>query len=907
MKKLHKLLAVLLTMILILESFAVTALATAPETEIAPEPATVPEKMLTAIQAEPAAGLIAQEETEPEESEEPEQEAEILYSGTCGEKLTWTLDSNGLLVISGKGKMTDYSSKGSPWYKLDVEKVIVESGVTSIGNYAFQRGLDAVANVTEVILPDTLLHIGEKAFIYSSIEEIYIPNSVTTIYDFAFSRCEQLKVAHISKKMTTLNEGIFDGCYSLESIVIPESITTIGFAAFRDCYALKDFSFPSKLKTIKEQAFSECRSLKVLVIPNSVTRIDRFAFTDCNSLQLVYLPNKLTTISERLFSRCVNLEAIFMPGSVTLVESGAFAFCYDFSEVYYLGTEAQFRSLRVYTDYNEALLNADWYLATIATKHPKDVTTTAGKTVTFSTASSRSNTKYQWYYLAPGSEEWVPCSGSSAKKATYSFTAKASMDGYQYCCLMTDTYGSQFTSNSALLTIVPAPTITKQPEDVMVKIGEEATVTVEAEGEELTYTWYYAAKGSSKYSKSSTTGNTYSTTMTKDRDGRKVYCVVKDKYGQSVKSETATLYRETTPLVITQQPESVTAKYGETVTLTAEATGDDVTYTWYYASKGSSKFSKTTTGKTYTTTMTKDRDGRQLYCLIKDTYGKSVKTEVVTLTIDKVPLKMIAAPESVTVKNGETATVTVEAEGDGLTYTWYYASRNSNKFTKSETKGNTYSTTMKKDLDGRKVYCVIKDTYGQSIKTDVVTLNLDKTPLVLVTAPESVTVKNGEKASVSVEAQGDGLTYTWYYASRNSNKFTKSETKGSTYSTTMNKDRDGRKVYCVIKDTYGQSIKTDVVTVYMEKTPLVIVQQPESVTVANGEAVSVTVVAEGDGLTYHWYYASATASKFTKSETKGNTYCTTMNADRDGRRLYCIIKDTYGQSVKTEVISIHMG
>ena len=214
---------------------------------------------------------------------------------------------------------------------------------------------------------------------------------------------------------------------------------------------------------------------------------------------------------------------------------------------------------------------------------------------------------------------------------------------------------------------------------------------------------------------------------------------------------------------------------------------------------------------------------------------------------------------------------------------------------------------MKKDLDGRKVYCVIKDTYGQSIKTDVVTLNLDKTPLVLVTAPESVTVKNGEKASVSVEAQGDGLTYTWYYASRNSSKFTKSETKGSTYSTTMNKDRDGRKVYCVIKDTYGQSIKTDVVTVYMEKTPLVIVQQPESVTVANGEAVSVTVVAEGDGLTYHWYYASATASKFTKSETKGNTYCTTMNADRDGRRLYCIIKDTYGQSVKTEVISIYMG
>ena len=85
-----------------------------------------------------------------------------------------------------------------------------------------------------------------------------------------------------------------------------------------------------------------------------------------------------------------------------------------------------------------------------------------------------------------------------------------------------------------------------------------------------------------------------------------------------------------------------------------------------------------------------------------------------------------------------------------------------------------------------------------------------------------------------------------------------------------------------------------------------ITQQPENVTAASGEKVTVTVVAEGDGLTYTWYYASKNSSKFSKSETKGNTYSTTMNAERDGRQLYCLIKDAYGQSVKTEVVTINM-
>jgi len=123
---------------------------------------------------------------------------------------------------------------------------------------------------------------------------------------------------------------------------------------------------------------------------------------------------------------------------------------------------------------------------------------------------------------------------------------------------------------------------------------------------------------------------------------------------------------------------------------------------------------------------------------------------------------------------------------------------------------------MKKAQDGRKVYCVVKDAYGNKIKTDTVTLKIDRTPLNLTKAPEDVTVKSGEKAEISVEAEGDGLTYTWYYTKAGEKKFTKASTTGNTYSVTMKKSLDGRKVYCVIKDAYGKKIKTDTVTIRID-------------------------------------------------------------------------------------------
>lgn len=136
-------------------------------------------------------------------------------SGTCGENITWTLDNEGTLTISGEGHMViDYGVDGTPWYSVmdDIKTVIIEDGITSIGYGAFQdcRNLTAVT----------------------------IPGSVTSIIDFAFQGCTSLTAVTIPDGVTKIGESAFYGCSSLTSITIPESVTEIGDYAFQKCDSL---------------------------------------------------------------------------------------------------------------------------------------------------------------------------------------------------------------------------------------------------------------------------------------------------------------------------------------------------------------------------------------------------------------------------------------------------------------------------------------------------------------------------------------------------------------------------------------------------------------------------------------------------------------------------------------------
>ena len=198
----------------------------------------------------------------------------------------------------------------------------------------------------------------------SSLSEIVIPSSVTSIGDGAFSRCSSLKYISIPKSVIGLNGNPFAEwkgkleCLSpnfvyeddilfnkdksriisfrnqnIKSYVIPSSVASIGDRAFSDCDSLSEIVIPSSVTSIGNSAFSSCYSLSEIVIPSSVTSIGDWAFSGCNSLSEIVIPSSVTSIGDCAFYSCDSLSEIVIPSSVTSIGNGAFAICRSLSEI----------------------------------------------------------------------------------------------------------------------------------------------------------------------------------------------------------------------------------------------------------------------------------------------------------------------------------------------------------------------------------------------------------------------------------------------------------------------------------------------------------------------------------------------------------------------------------------------
>jgi len=244
-------------------------------------------------------------------------------SGTCGANLKWKLTDEGVLTITGTGKMQDWEwGITRPWSPdSNIKQVIIGDGVTTIGDYAFSY-CEALTSIT---IPNSVTTIGRGAFdSCSSLTSITIPNSVTTIEREAFSSCSSLTSITIPNSVTTIEDYAFYSCSSLTSITIPNSVTTIGAGAFYYCRSLKSVTIPNSVTTIGGGAFESCSSLTSITIPNSVTTIGGGAFSSCSSLTSITIPNSVTTIDNDAFSSCSSLVSVTIGNSVTTIDYGAF-------------------------------------------------------------------------------------------------------------------------------------------------------------------------------------------------------------------------------------------------------------------------------------------------------------------------------------------------------------------------------------------------------------------------------------------------------------------------------------------------------------------------------------------------------------------------------------------------------
>ena len=295
--------------------------------------------------------------------------ADIVDSGTCGAEgdgsnLTWTLDREGVLTISGSGDMHGYGPSGAPWHGR-VKSAVIAEGVTSIGWYAFYD----CRSLTSVTIPGSVTSIGLYAFTsctsltgiwvaegnshYSSdvsgvlfnkdkttlvqcpgaFAAYTIPNSVTSIGADAFSYCTSLTSVTIPDSVTSIGRDAFSDCKSLTSVTIPNSVTSIGPSAFSFCTSLTSVTIPDSVTSIVNGAFAYCASLASVTIPDSVTLIDNYAFQSCTSLTSVTIPDSVTSIGGSAFFKCRSLTSVTIPDSVTSIGDNAFCSCESLTSV----------------------------------------------------------------------------------------------------------------------------------------------------------------------------------------------------------------------------------------------------------------------------------------------------------------------------------------------------------------------------------------------------------------------------------------------------------------------------------------------------------------------------------------------------------------------------------------------
>lgn len=193
-------------------------------------------------------------------------------SGTAGDKITWTLSDDSVLVVSGEGKMSDNVA----WNKDSIKKVIISDGIT---------------------------YIGEKAFFQcKNMISADIANSVEDFGKLAFAESENLQTVTFPKSMKTIPHGAFSFCKKLANFTIPYGVERIEEDAFQHCYAPKNLEIPTTVTYIGENAFEACLGLTSVVIPNSVDTIEIGAFTFCMYMKDLELGSGLKFIGSNAFT-----------------------------------------------------------------------------------------------------------------------------------------------------------------------------------------------------------------------------------------------------------------------------------------------------------------------------------------------------------------------------------------------------------------------------------------------------------------------------------------------------------------------------------------------------------------------------------------------------------------------------
>lgn len=305
--------------------------------------------------------------------------------------IEWELSKKGVLTISGKGELPDYTYTAPPWEskRKEITSIVVEEGVTGISANTFQY----CVNAKTAVLPSSLTYLGDYAFYKCrALESIVMPETLDVLGANCFDECYKLESVTVPYGVEEIPDAAFAKCMAMKSIVIPETVEEIGYSAFAGCTALKDVYYSGAQedweyidvktgnKYLQNASFhcgdnswladedrvaalewsiskkgvltisgdgmmpdyshvespwaSRRKEIKSVVIEDGITSISENAFQYCSNLETASIPDSVKSMGNAAFYKCGKLKEIEIPEGVEIIGEETFNCCDALKTVY---------------------------------------------------------------------------------------------------------------------------------------------------------------------------------------------------------------------------------------------------------------------------------------------------------------------------------------------------------------------------------------------------------------------------------------------------------------------------------------------------------------------------------------------------------------------------------------------
>ena len=550
-------------------------------------------------------------------------------------------------------------------------------------------------------------------------------------------------------------------------------------------------------------------------------------------------------------------------------------------------------------------------------KQPDDMVGKAGASLKAMVTATGDGLTYQWYFKTTGTTAWKKSGLTGYNTATLTVVLTPTNVARTYKCIVTDRYGTSVETREVSARIAKLE-IKKQPSSVSGTSGSQLSLHVQAvasEGE-VSYQWQFKKKDADSWTNSGYDGNKtaiLAVTANATNAGRVFRCVVKDNYG-NVLYTNAVEVSTRTPLKITRQPIDQVGKPGSTLSASLTASGDGLSYQWYYKGISGTEWKKSGYTGYNTSTMQIQVNtvnlARLFKCVVSDRYGQSVESNAVTVKEAKITITR--QPTNVGGLEGSMVKAEVGATGSGLSYQWQFRTKGTTAWKNSGLEGyNTKSLSIVVNTTNtnREFRCVIGDAYGNKETTN--TISVFASSLKITKQPTDLYGASGDTVKAMIEATGNGLTFQWYFMNDGTDKWSKSGFAGNTTRTMsipVNATTTKRSFKCIVTDANGVSVESNAIRVKVSS--LKIVSQPSDIVSEIGALEEATVVAQGTGLTYQWYFKTIGTDSWKVSGYVGNKTATLeipVISTALGRMFKCMVKDANGASVWTREVSVRLG